>query len=55
MTRNGDYHVLISVKDNEFNNVVEKTFSGKNAIVDAIFYLDEKFSPSPIEILKRCL
>jgi hypothetical protein len=55
MTTNGDYHVLISVKDAKFNRVDEKTFSGKNAIVDAIFYLDEKYSPPPIEILKRCL
>ena len=55
MTNNGNYHVLISVRDNNFDRVDEKTFSGKNAIVDAIFYLDEKYSPPPIEILKRCL
>lgn len=55
MTNNGDYHVLISVRNMKFDRMDEKTFSGKNAIVDAIFYLDEKYSPSPIEILKRCI
>lgn len=54
-TKRGEYHILIDVKDGNFDQVDVRTFSGKNAVVDAIFYLDEKYSPSAIEIIRRML
>lgn len=48
-----NYHVLISVRNGNFEKVDEKTFSGPTAIVDAMYYLDEKYDPAPLEIIKR--
>ena len=50
---NGEYHIMVSVRDANFNRVEEFTCSGKNAILDAIYRLDQKFNVSPIEILKK--
>jgi len=48
-----EMHVLISVRNRNFEKIDEKTFSGPTAIVDAMYYLDEKYDPSPLEIIKR--
>lgn len=44
---------MISVRNGNFEKVDEKTFSGPTAIVDAMYYLDEKYDPAPLEIIKR--
>lgn len=44
---------MVSVRDANFNRVEEFTCSGKNAILDAIYRLDQKFNVSPIEIIKK--
>ncbi len=54
MKRKGEnLQVLISVRNGNFERVDEKSFSGPTAIVDAMYYLDEKYNPSPLEIIKR--
>jgi len=55
MKHTHDYRVEVVVRNGDFKQVDEKTFSGKNSIVDAIFYLDEKYNPSAYEIIKRVL
>jgi len=51
--RNREYHVLVSVRDENFVRIDEFSCSGKNAIVDTIYRLDQKFSPPAIEIIKK--
>ena len=55
MRRREDYHIRVEVRDKNFNPVETFTKSGKTAIVDTIFHLDEKYNPSAIDILKRII
>ena len=51
--KNGEYHILVSIRDVNFNLVEEFSCSGKNAIIDTMYHLDEKYKPSTIEIIKK--
>lgn len=48
-----DYNILVSIRDKNFQLIEEFTCSGKTAIVDVMYHLDEKYSPSPIEFIKK--
>lgn len=55
MRKQEDYHIRVEIRDKHFSPVETFTKSGKSAIIDTIFHLDKKYSPSPIEFIKRLL
>jgi hypothetical protein len=50
---NGDFHIKIDIKGRDFSNLDSKTFSGPDAVIDAIYYLDTKFNPPAIKLIKK--
>jgi len=48
-----EFRIRLEIRNENFEKIDEKTFSGRSAIVDCMYYLDTKYSPSPIEFLKR--
>lgn len=53
--RKGDLHILVSIRDNQFNLLEEFSCSGDNALVDVIYHLDEKYNIHPWKFIKRFL
>ncbi len=47
------YHVHVEIRDKDFSVIETLNYSGKEAIVDTIVYLDSKYKPSTISLLKR--
>ncbi len=50
---NGDYRIEVTVRNSDFAQIDHVNFSGRNAILDAIVYLDKKYDPPAWEIIKR--
>ncbi len=51
--RNGEFHILVNVRDKNFNLIEEFTCSGDEAVLDVMKHLDEKYNPSPIAFIKK--
>ncbi len=48
-----EFNVLVSIRDKNFKLLEEFSCSGKSAIIDTIYHLDEKYNVSPLEFLKK--
>ena len=50
--KNGQYIINVEIRDINHNPVEKIHFSGKNAIVEAIYHLDTKYCTA-LDIIKR--
>ena len=53
MKHTNDYRIEVTIRNGDFGKVDSATFSGRGAIVDAIYYLDTKYNPSAYALLKK--
>ena len=50
-----EYHIKVEVRDRNFTLIDTFTCSGKTALVDVMYRLDEKYNVAPIDFIRRFL